>query len=199
MCWRWWGGSGEGHSERSYLTPQIHGFPAPSQALGAGLQVALKRRLAAVPTACHIIERRREVKRPQVRVDPKYFHAAAIEEHDRRGVRDAELARPRLSSRGAAGRGGGGGRSCGRAARPIECADERAHLGALQSFAMELVAGRAMRGLEEHRERLGAWLTPQVVRRSEEERLVVQFRTRRLPPPLRGIVAGTRAALPNAL
>src|SRR5216683_3183201 len=137
------------------LTPQIHGFTARSQALGARLQVALKRRVAAVPTARHIIERRREVKRPQIRVDPKYFDAAAIEEYDRRGVRDAELARPRLSGGSAAARGGERGRSCEREARYIEFALERAHFGALQSFAMELVAGRAMRGLEEHRKRLG--------------------------------------------
>src|SRR5437870_11533202 len=116
-------------------TPQIYGFTARPQTLGAGLQVALKRRLVAVSAACHIIERRREVKRPQIRVDPKYFRAAAIEEHDRRGVRDAELARPRLSGSGAAGRRGDWGRSCEREARHIEFADERAHLSALQSFA----------------------------------------------------------------
>src|SRR5437867_9080761 len=46
-----------------------------------------------------------------------------------------------------------------------------------------------MRGLEEHRERLAAWLAPQVVRPPEEERLVVQYRTRRLAHALLEIVA----------
>src|SRR6266851_5204029 len=54
---------------------------------------------------------------------------------------------------------------------------------------MELVAGRAIRGLEKHRKRLGTWLTPQVVGRSEEERLVVQYRTCRLAHALLEIVA----------
>src|SRR5204863_7775348 len=118
-----------------------------------------------------------------------YFHAAAVEEHDRRSVGDAELARPRLSSRGAAGGGGERGRSREREPRHIEFADEGAHLGALQTFTMELVARRAMRGLEEHCERLGAWLAPQVVRWSEEIRLVTQYRTRRLAHALLEIIA----------
>ena len=45
---------------------------------------------------------------------------------------------------------------------------------------MQLVAGRAIGRLENHRQRLASLLAPQVVRRPQEERLVVQARARGL-------------------
>ena len=98
-----------------------------------------------------------------------------------------------------AGLAAGGRRELGlRAEREpyhIDTLDLRQHLVAAESFPVQLVAGRAVGRFEDHRERLVSFLAPQVVRRPQEERFLVQTRARRLANGAAEVIGQRLAAL----
>src|SRR6185436_1892427 len=87
-CWsrRW-------PSARSRLLPEVDRLATPAQPLTARLQVALERGLAAVVAARHVVERRGEMEGPHVGLDAQHL-PAAVEQHERRRVGDAQRTRP---------------------------------------------------------------------------------------------------------
>src|SRR5512141_470364 len=75
------------------LLPEVDGFAARPQALGARLAEAPERRLVAVRAARHVLERRGDVERPQVRVHAKHLASPRVEKDYRGRIRDAQVAR----------------------------------------------------------------------------------------------------------
>src|SRR2546425_10506570 len=151
----------------SALLPQFHALTARAHLSGALLQVALKRRLGAISAACHIGERRGEVERAQISLDPEYLAAVVVEKDHRRHVGHVELARPGVGAAHAAAAGRELGARTERGPRYVDSYDLRQHLVAPESLSVQLVAGRAVGRLEDHRERPVSLLAPQVVRRPQ--------------------------------
>src|SRR6267143_188381 len=81
---------------RAPLTPQIDGFAAPAQLVGARLEEALEVRLAQIGPARDVFERAPEVKRAQIGFDAERLSAVRAEENHRRRVGESEGARPVL-------------------------------------------------------------------------------------------------------
>src|SRR2546426_6838499 len=121
------------------------------------------------------------MKRSQVGADAKDFHAGRVEENHRRGVSHIEFARPCTRRTCPAVGSDERGRRHQRESRDVEALDLAPHRVAMETFPMQLVARRAIDRLEEDGERLAVRLAPQIVRRSQEERLVVPARTRGAP------------------
>ena len=137
------------------------------------------------------------MKGPHVGLDAKDLAATRIEENDRRHVAEVERARPfrhflLLAPRTRC-------KDCTEVARDeahhVEFADLGEHFRALEAFALQLVAARAGRRLEQHRERLGAELAAQVLRLRHEKGLIREARGCRGFLARRGIVQKGHFAL----
>src|SRR5882762_3573880 len=162
------------------LPPQIDGFAAPAQLVGTRLEEALEVRFAQVGPARDVFERTPEVKRAQVGLDAERLLAVRAEENHRRRVGEAERTRPVLGREPVSRRSRHRSAIPEREARHVETLQRLRDSRAAKALAVQLVAGRAGRRLEENGERFCA-APAQIVGRFEEEGLVLQLLSGRLP------------------
>src|SRR3989475_4562111 len=120
------------------------------------------------------------MKRSYIRLGPDHLAARSVKEHDARRVHDLQRARPFVGVKPEALRCCKHRVSSQREAHYIELRELRLDLRSSETLCVQLVAARAIGGLENDSERLRAGPSPQVVGRPHEERFLVQFFVRRL-------------------
>src|SRR5207247_2839165 len=141
---------------RAALPPEIDGLAAFAHFPGAVLQEALEIRLAQVGPARDVFERAPEVKRAQVGFDAERLLAVRAEENHRRRVGEAERTRPVLGREPVSRQSRYRSAFREREARHVEALQRLDDSRAAEALAVQLVAGRAGRRLEENGERFCA-------------------------------------------
>src|SRR3989449_11378363 len=143
------GGKGAHHTRaategsRAPLPPQVDGFAAPAQLVGARLEEALEVRLAQVGPARDVFERAPEVKRAQVGFDAERLLAVPAEENHRRRVGKAEGARPAFGPEPVSRRSRHRSALPEREPRHVEALQRLGDSRSAKALAVQLVAGGA--------------------------------------------------------